>query len=412
MSKDSGSGVLNANSSPFGFGTGNNTTGPALAGFNISGPMTNFGPAIPGATNNSMQSGVATSISTGQQIYDNTYAGCSPQVKSEIDRTYSEFKLPMETVLHEISRQSEPHHMHEVSSAQKELRLKSRFLKIKQERCMKQGKSLRETARTHLFASRRYGNGGMEQIHKREVYDVPLNEALPTDFYCELLRDFEARAQTHGGQVSAVEKDLSVLLQNHGRRRQDESAINRETVMRVIRNQQEAIERLGALVGRLHRDTEGVKQEYLTMRQVSGSVFDEEDRAEALQQRRKEQQLREAVMARAVSEQAKPSLPAQPSQVQFGMLQQTTFPSTPQASTFTTINPTTSSSSWGASPSMASGGTPSSGQAVSFGGFSGIASSGGLSNALNPLGITSGIGGESVVQTKVNKKKAGLGNRK
>jgi hypothetical protein len=80
----------------------------------------------------------SSSAGTVSEI-DTSYVDLPAFAKAEIDRTYTEFKVPMDSVLHDISRQLEPHHLSEVRNAQQKLRLQARNLKTKQERCISQG---------------------------------------------------------------------------------------------------------------------------------------------------------------------------------------------------------------------------------------------------------------------------------
>lgn len=188
----------------------------------------------------------------------------------------------------------EPHQLTQVNDSQRLLRLRIQQLSSHQRTLAQRSRALRETARAQLFASRRYGSGGLELIHKREVYDVPLNEALPTVFYGNLVEQLETRAQSYVEQMGALEQALVARVEalQQGNEKEDIGRIHR-----VVLNQQEALDRMTQRAGVLHREIELLRARYIGARGVSPAVFDEEERREALRLRKKQLLVKDAMAA-------------------------------------------------------------------------------------------------------------------
>ena len=308
----------------------------------------------------------------------------------------------------------------EVQASQKRLQLRVKNLKIRQKEQLREGavmsistilmtvligKVLREQARAHLFAIRRYGSGGMDQIRKREVYDVPLNEKLPTEFYSQLVDDLEAKSKLCIQQIIAVEQEMKLMMKA---RTNPSRSTPKEAILQIIRNQQSVIERLTTTIQRIHREIDMAKVKFITVRAIDSSLFDQEEKYEALNQRRKEQQLKEAL---AACKQPQPQSQQNPTSQQ---------PSTGQQMGTATLGSITGSTGGGpfstegnAFSSAPTFGQPASTALTTFSGTS-PSTFGGFSSStpLNSMSMPSLTGGsESLVQAKMNRKK-GASSRK
>ena len=260
----------------------------------------------------------------------------------------------------------------------------------------------------------------MDQIQKREVYDVPLNEKLPTVFYSELIEKFEAKSKAYMDQIAVLERDLKTAL--YAKSNPTElSPI--EGILQIVRNHQFAIERLSSTILRVHHEIERMKVHCIANYGIKADVFSQDDKLDALHRRKVENQLKEALAA------SKPTQPAQPAQQAQSVQPHVQNPSgqapTAQAAPatgfmtgvsnmFTSNTAPSSNITFGQPsstalttfnqpfPSAVSGSFGSSGPS-SFGGFLGS------TNSTSMPSLTSG--NESLVQAKMNRKKGSLSRK-
>lgn len=281
------------------------------------------------------------------------------------------------------------------------------------------------------FALRRYGSGGVEQILKRELFDIPLNESLPIAFYSDFVKEMEEKEKLLLETISSLEIEFSRKQKALQREEFSSGGVaSAQRIFSVIRNQQEAIDRIGKLVILNHSNVLNMREKFLQIKRLDASVFEEEDRLLALQQKRKEVQLKEALRASQSSSSSAPSngqLPPQQQQAPstsnpFSFPQNSS--TAPSSSAFgggllggaanttsnwgsfgtnSTATNAFSSSSTSAQPTVTWGQLPSSSASTStpsaFGSFGALGSGGTLG---------AGGGTESVVQAKMNRKKNSL----
>lgn len=269
----------------------------------------------------------------------------------------------------------------------------------------------------------------MGQIQKREVYDVPLNEKLPTAFYYDLIEKFEGKAKIYIDQIAMLERDMKAILDAKSKPK-DLSA--KEGILQILRNHQGAIERLSSAVQRVHREIEGIKVHCIAVYGLKSDVFEQDEKLEALCRRKKENQLREALAA------SKPA--QQPAQITSGQTPTTQATTTIGQGTFTggsggvsgntgvgsNVNTSSQLGVSTTAPSIGiSFGQPSSSTALtttfnppfpstasgSFGSFGPLTMGGSLSS-MNSTSMPSLTGGtESLVQAKMNRKKGSLSRK-
>jgi len=198
-----------------------------------------------------------------------------PQLKTEIDTIYSNFKKPMREGLDEISKSSGSI-SDRIAVDLKQIQLGTLEVENELTKLRKETELYRELSKELHRDAQIYGRVGIQQIKVRggAINSLPysMNEALPNPFYQKAILKIERRFEACSDEINELSKQMQIVtdtlstdlvqsVQTGGA----STRVGITQIVKQIQNQYTAFMRLASIVAEVHSETEAMKTRFLTI---------------------------------------------------------------------------------------------------------------------------------------------------